>query len=126
MRVVDLDTGALSAPFILANSAVGMVGVLFVGRLPSPHFWLYAAAALGGAMVGTAIGLRWLNQTATRFALTGILLAAGIQLAFFRQSKRSGRPTNPRRQPVPHADVRKKVDSSHWTLPTGLLRWQQR
>ena len=27
---------------------------------------------------------------------------------------------------VPHVDVRKKVDSSHWTLPTGLLKWQQR
>ena len=70
-------------PFILANSAVGMVGVLFVRQLPSPHFWLYAAAAPGGAIVGAAIGLRWLSQTATRFALTGILLAAGTQLVFF-------------------------------------------
>jgi uncharacterized membrane protein YfcA len=77
------QTAALSAPFILANSAVGMVGVLFAGQLPSPHFGLYAAVALGGAIVGTAIGLRWLSQTATRFALTGILLAAGIQLVFF-------------------------------------------
>lgn len=74
------QTAALSAPFILANSAVGLVGVLFAGQFPSPHFGLYAIAALGGAMVGTAIGLRWLSQTATRFVLAGILLAAGIQL----------------------------------------------
>ena len=51
------QTAALSAPFILANSAVGLVGVLFAGQLPSSHFFLYAAAALGGAVVGTAIGL---------------------------------------------------------------------
>jgi hypothetical protein len=54
-------------------------------RIVSPSLvsWPDAAAALGGAIAGTAIGLRWLSQTATRFALTGILLAAGIQLVFF-------------------------------------------
>jgi uncharacterized membrane protein YfcA len=67
----------------LANSTVGLVGVLFSGQLPSPHFGLYALAVLGGAVLGTAIGLRWLGQTATRFILAGILLAAGIQLVFF-------------------------------------------
>jgi uncharacterized protein len=77
------QTAALSAPFILANSAVGLVGVLFAGQFPTSHFGLYAAAALGGAVEGTAIGLRWLGQTATRFILAGILLAAGIQLVFF-------------------------------------------
>jgi uncharacterized membrane protein YfcA len=77
------QTAALSAPFILANSAVGLVGVLFSAQLPSPQFGFYAAAALGGAIVGTAIGLRWLGQAATRFILAGILLAAGIQLLVF-------------------------------------------
>jgi uncharacterized membrane protein YfcA len=77
------QTAALSAPFILANSTVGLVGVLFSGQLPSSHFGLYALAALGGAVMGTAIGLRWLGQTATRFTLAGILLAAGIRLVFF-------------------------------------------
>ncbi|UFW85924.1 sulfite exporter TauE/SafE family protein [Bradyrhizobium barranii] len=76
-------TAALSAPFILTNSAVGLVGALFSGQFPSSHFGLYAAATLGGAIVGTAIGLRWLGQAATRFILAGILLAAGIQLVFF-------------------------------------------
>jgi uncharacterized membrane protein YfcA len=77
------QTAAQSAPFILANSAVGLVGVLFAGQLPSSHFFLYAAAALGGAILGTALGLRWLSQSATRFVLAGILLAAGIQLVLF-------------------------------------------
>jgi Sulfite exporter TauE/SafE len=77
------QTAALSAPFILANSAVGLVGVLLAGQSPSPHFGLYAPAALGGAIVGTAIGLRWLGQAATRFVLASILITAGIQLVFF-------------------------------------------
>jgi uncharacterized membrane protein YfcA len=76
------QTAALTAPFILVNSTVGLVGVLFAGQFPSPHFGLYAMVALGGAVVGTAIGLRWLSQAATRFVLAGILLAAGIQLIF--------------------------------------------
>lgn len=77
------QTAALSAPFILANSAVSLVGVLFAGQLPSSHVGLYALAALCGAVLGTTIGLRWLGQAATRFVLAAILLAAGIQLLLF-------------------------------------------
>ena len=46
----------------------------------SSGFGLYALAALGGVAPGTAIGLRWLGQAATRVILAAILLAAGIQL----------------------------------------------
>jgi hypothetical protein len=76
------QTAALSAPFILANSIVGLIGALFSGQSPSSHFGVYAVAALGGAIAGTAIGLRWLSQVATRLALAAILLAAGVQLLF--------------------------------------------
>jgi uncharacterized membrane protein YfcA len=74
------QTAALSAPFILLNSVVGLVGVLFAGQLPSPSFAWYAAAALGGAIAGTAIGLKFLSQTTTRYVLAVILLAAGLEL----------------------------------------------
>jgi hypothetical protein len=77
------QTAGLSAPFILVNSCVGLVGVLLAGQSPSSHFVLYAAAALAGAIMGTAIGLRWLGQMATRFVLAGILIVAAIQLMFF-------------------------------------------
>jgi uncharacterized membrane protein YfcA len=77
------QTAALSAPFILLNSVVGLIGVLFAGQFPSSHLGLYAAAALGGAIAGTAIGLRWLSEVATRMILAGILLAAGTRLLFF-------------------------------------------
>ena len=55
----------------------------FSRAVPSSHFGLYAVAALGGAVIGTVIGLRWVGETATRYTLAGILLAAGIQLFFF-------------------------------------------
>jgi uncharacterized membrane protein YfcA len=74
------QTAALSAPFILLNSIVGLVGVLFAGQLPSSSLAWYAAAALGGAVLGTAIGLKWLSQTATRYVLAVVLLAAGLEL----------------------------------------------
>jgi hypothetical protein len=51
--------------------------------LPSSHLIQYAVAALAGAIVGTAVGLRWLGQALTRFILAGILLAAGTQSIFF-------------------------------------------
>jgi uncharacterized membrane protein YfcA len=77
------QTAALSAPFILANSFVGLIGVLFSGQFPSSHFGFYAVAALGGAIAGTAIGLHWLSQVTTRLFLSAILIAAGAQLLFF-------------------------------------------
>lgn len=77
------QTAALSAPFILANSAVGLIGALFAGQYPNSHTGLYAIAALAGSFLGTLIGLRWLGQTTTKFILAAILLAAGIQLIFF-------------------------------------------
>jgi uncharacterized membrane protein YfcA len=77
------QTAALSAPFILGNSAVGLLGTLHVGQMPSTQTWLYALGALAGAMAGTTIGLRWLSQRATRYILAAVLGSAGIQLLAF-------------------------------------------
>jgi uncharacterized protein len=77
------QTAALSAPFILANSVVGLAGAMYIGQSPTAGTWLFALAALGGAMIGTIVGLRWLSQTTTRYVLAVILGAAGIHLLFF-------------------------------------------
>lgn len=74
------QTAALSAPFILANSIVGLIGAMYAGQTPSSQTWLYALAALAGAMIGTTVGLRWLSQTMTCYALAIILGTAGLQL----------------------------------------------
>jgi uncharacterized protein len=77
------QTAALSAPFILANSVMGLAGAVYAGQTPTADTWLFAFAALGGAMIGTIVGLRWLSQTMTRYMLALILGAAGIQLLLF-------------------------------------------
>jgi uncharacterized membrane protein YfcA len=77
------QTAELSAPFILANSVVGLVGALYVGRVPSTQTWLYALGASAGAVIGATVGLRWLSQTTTRYVLAAILAFAGVQLAAF-------------------------------------------
>ncbi|MCP3460448.1 sulfite exporter TauE/SafE family protein [Bradyrhizobium sp. CCGUVB23] len=74
------EIAALSAPFIWVNSAVGLVGAIYAGQLPSPQTWLYALGAVTGAMIGTTIGLRWLSETTTRYVIAVVLIAAGILL----------------------------------------------
>lgn len=77
------QAAALSAPFILANSIVGLMAVLHAGQFPSSHLLLYMAGALGGAIAGTAIGLKWFSQGTTQYVLAAILLAAGVQLLVY-------------------------------------------
>lgn len=76
------QTAAMSAPFILANSAVGLFGAMYVGHTPSSQTWFFAIAALIGSFAGTMIGMRWLSQTATRVILAVVLGTAGLQLVF--------------------------------------------
>jgi uncharacterized protein len=77
------QTVALSAPFILANSVVGLAGAIVAGQNLAADTWLFALAVMGGAMIGTIVGLRWWSQTVTRHVLAVILAAAGVQLLFF-------------------------------------------
>lgn len=82
-RASPKQTAALSAPFILANSVVGLAGALYAGQAPTADTWLFVLAALAGAMIGAIVGVRWLSQTTTRYILAVILGAAGVQLLFF-------------------------------------------
>ncbi len=70
----------ISAPFILCNSALGFVGVLLAGQRLTTSVVPYAIGALGGAAIGTSIGLRWMTQNATRYILAAILLFAGVRM----------------------------------------------
>ena len=74
-------TAGLSAPYILANSAAGFAGVFLAGGHGlAPGTPLYAAAALVGAVLGTAVGLRWMTERATRRVLALLLALAGLRL----------------------------------------------
>jgi uncharacterized membrane protein YfcA len=76
------NAAAISPGFILANSVTGLAGVLLAGQSLVPAVPLYAASALLGAILGTAIGPRWMSQQATRYLLAAILLFAGVRLLF--------------------------------------------
>jgi hypothetical protein len=71
---------ALSPPFILANSMVGLAGALVAGERVASGITAYAVAALGGAALGAAIGTRVMSDRLTRFGLSLVLLVAGVRL----------------------------------------------
>ena len=73
---------ALSPPFILCNSVMGLLGVLLAGQELTRDTAFYSFGALAGAIVGSAIGLRWMSERDTRYALGVILLFAGIRLIY--------------------------------------------
>ncbi len=78
--VTARQSTGLSAPFILANSVAGLLGALLAGLQPALETPLFAIATLAGAVVGTAIGLRFMSERATRATLAIVLVAAALRL----------------------------------------------
>jgi uncharacterized protein len=74
------QAAALSPPFILCNSIIGLLGVLIAGQKIAPDTLLYSTAAIVGAGLGTAIGFRWMSEQTTRYMLALILLFAGLRM----------------------------------------------
>ncbi len=73
-------TAGISAPFILVNSAVALVaGSLTVQKLPG-ELPLLAGAALGGAVLGTWLGLQRLKQKGLLVTLAVVMSLAGAKL----------------------------------------------
>ena len=73
-------TAGISAPFILVNSTVALVaGSLTVQKLPG-ELPLLASAALGGAFVGTWLGLQRLRQKGLLVMLAIVMSLAGAKL----------------------------------------------
>jgi uncharacterized membrane protein YfcA len=73
---------ALSPAFILCNSVLGLAGVILGGQRLAPSAMLYAVAALTGAVIGAAIGSRWMSERGTRYVLAAILVLAGLRVVF--------------------------------------------
>jgi len=73
-------TAGISAPFILVNSAVALVAGSFTVQRLSGELPLLAAAALGGAFLGTWLGLQKLNQKALVVTLAVVMSLAGTKL----------------------------------------------
>ena len=76
-------TAGISAPFILVNSVIALsANALSVQRLPQDTPWL-AAAALGGAVLGTWLGLEKLRQKGLLLVLALVMVLAGTKLLFW-------------------------------------------
>jgi uncharacterized membrane protein YfcA len=83
MRWADVRrTAAVSAAFILVNSAAGLLGnVAGVKSLPAALPYL-AVAALAGGLVGSELGSRRLPSPAIRRLLALVLVIAGVKMIF--------------------------------------------
>jgi hypothetical protein len=64
------------------SQARGLGGVLLAGQGFAPGAMLYSLGSFARAVIGTAIGLRWVSERTTRYALAAILLFAGFRLLF--------------------------------------------
>lgn len=74
------ETAAVSALFILLNSASGLLGHLAsIGNIPTFAAWFALAAIIGG-LVGAHLGSKRLPLTAIRLLLAAVLLVAGFKL----------------------------------------------
>jgi uncharacterized protein len=66
--------------FILVNSLAGLAGTTFsVSALPV-GLPLWATAAIGGGVIGTQLGSRWLPVSVLRYLLAAALVIAGLKL----------------------------------------------
>lgn len=71
---------AVSAPFILVNSAAGLAGAAgSLQHLPASWIWL-AVAAVGGGLAGSHWGSRFARPAQLRPALACVLLVATVKL----------------------------------------------
>jgi len=83
MRWADTrHVSGIAASFILVNSIAGLAGTTFsLGALPQA-LPLWAAAALGGGLIGTQLGTRLLPVPGLRLALAAVLLVASAKMLF--------------------------------------------
>ena len=74
----------LAPPFILCNSVVGLaMRFACPVRVVAARLPVCLSGALAGAAAGTAIGLRWMSERATRYVLAVDLLSCRCRLPYF-------------------------------------------
>ena len=76
------EAAGLSAAFILANSASGLLGSFASVRALPPELPIWLAAVAAGAVLGSELGARRLGAPALRRALAVVLVIAGLKLIF--------------------------------------------
>jgi len=74
------QTSAVSAIFIVANSAAGLAGRLQDGGTVRPETMVLMVAGLAGALTGSYVGAFPLGQRALQRALAVVLIVAAVKL----------------------------------------------
>ena len=77
---VSAESGGAKGIPTLANSAVAFLATRLAGQTVADGTPIYAIGSLAGAVVGTAIGLRWVSPRMIRVILAAILLASGLRM----------------------------------------------
>ncbi len=72
----------VSAAFILANSAVGLVGRLVANPVIPTALPTWCVAVVAGSLIGSTLGSRVFGSPTLRRVLAGVLLIAAGKLAF--------------------------------------------
>ncbi|MDO9474612.1 MAG: sulfite exporter TauE/SafE family protein [Caulobacter sp.] len=79
---IPRKTSGVAAAFILCVSISGLVGnYAAIGSLP-PELPYFVVAVVGGALVGTRLGINRLNPDMLLKALGAVLVVAGVKLTF--------------------------------------------
>ncbi len=74
------EISAIAAPYILLNSAAGLVGMNFSGFTPPSGWWLYAGTAVLCGTAGAGYGTRVLNVRVIQVLLASVLSIAAAKL----------------------------------------------
>ena len=69
----------VAAVFILCNSIAGLLGNVAIVKALPPDLPIYAVAVVLGALIGTALGIRWGTPMILK-ALGAVLIIAGLKL----------------------------------------------
>ncbi|MBK7384191.1 MAG: sulfite exporter TauE/SafE family protein [Flavobacteriales bacterium] len=74
------QTAAVSAAFILVNSAAGLLGTQRIGETISGDVWWWIAGVVIGGMIGSWVGAHRVNNSWLRRILGVVLLSASLKL----------------------------------------------
>jgi uncharacterized protein len=77
------QTAAISALFILVNSASGLIGLFSKGFLPDRDMLYWLLVALSGGIIGSWFGSRKLPVNGLKYLLAGVLSFAALKLFMF-------------------------------------------
>jgi uncharacterized protein len=78
------NVAAVSALFILVNSAAGLLGFVSTGRAIPAFTWWLAVAAVGGGTLGSYLGSRRFPVRTIQILLAVVLVIAGAKLVLGR------------------------------------------